>query len=266
MNTRATNLSGGNKRKLSCALTLLVSPSIEFLDEPTSGVDPVSRRSLFKMVKQLKNSSIILTTHRMDEAEQLCDNIAIMINGRIVCFGTPTYLMQNYGGGYEVTIVTSLRKIHQRAFLTKVELKLPGMTSVTYQGISSTDNDKWTTTLKFNHAIELSRLFTIMGELVQSGDVESFVSTRTTLEQVFIHFARFQHNFAQSDNSGFGGIQINPNVLQQTRQPYNYQQQQEMVRYPPEQHYVEPAQYGQPVQAYYEGIQRQTSISTQMPE
>jgi ABC-type multidrug transport system ATPase subunit len=121
----------------------------------------------------------------------LCDNIAIMINGRIVCFGTPTYLMQNYGGGYEVTIVTSLRKIHQRAFLTKVELKLPGMTSVTYQGISSTDNDKWTTTLKFNHAIELSRLFTIMGELVQSGDIESFVSTRTTLEQVFIHFARF---------------------------------------------------------------------------
>jgi ABC-type multidrug transport system ATPase subunit len=51
MNVRAGNLSGGNKRKLSCALTLLVSPTIEFLDEPTTGVDPVSRRSLFRMVK-----------------------------------------------------------------------------------------------------------------------------------------------------------------------------------------------------------------------
>lgn len=51
MNVKAGNLSGGNKRKLCCALTLLVSPSVEFLDEPTSGVDPVSRRSLFKMVK-----------------------------------------------------------------------------------------------------------------------------------------------------------------------------------------------------------------------
>lgn len=167
MNTRATNLSGGNKRKLSCALTLLVSPSIEFLDEPTSGVDPVSRRSLFKMVKQLKGSSIVLTTHRMDEAEQLCDNIAIMINGRIVCFGTPTYLMQQYGGGYEITITTDLGKQHQKMCLTQVELKLPGATHVIYQGKSATENHKWITTLKLNQQIELSRLFEIMSELHQ---------------------------------------------------------------------------------------------------
>ena len=69
LDVRAGNLSGGNKRKLTCALTLLVSPKVEFLDEPTTGVDPVSRRSLFKMIKQLSDSSILLTTHRMDEAE-----------------------------------------------------------------------------------------------------------------------------------------------------------------------------------------------------
>jgi ATP-binding cassette, subfamily A (ABC1), member 3 len=116
MNVRAGNLSGGNKRKLTCALTLLVSPYIEFLDEPTTGVDPVSRRSLFRMIKQLQNSSILLTTHRMDEAEQLCDNIAIMINGRIVCYGSPNYLMQHYGGGYEVTITTNLADVaHARS-------------------------------------------------------------------------------------------------------------------------------------------------------
>lgn len=68
-NVRACNLSGGNQRKLSVAMTLLLSPKVEFLDEPTTGVDPVSRRALFKMIKQLDNSAILMTTHRMDEAE-----------------------------------------------------------------------------------------------------------------------------------------------------------------------------------------------------
>ena len=67
--TKAGELSGGNKRKLVVAMSLIVFPIIELLDEPTTGVDPVSRRSLFKMFKTLKGSSIILTTHRMDEAE-----------------------------------------------------------------------------------------------------------------------------------------------------------------------------------------------------
>jgi ATP-binding cassette subfamily A (ABC1) protein 3 len=67
--TRAVNLSGGNKRKLSCALTLLLCPKVEFLDEPTTGVDPVSRRALFRVVRSLNDSAIILTTHRMDEAQ-----------------------------------------------------------------------------------------------------------------------------------------------------------------------------------------------------
>jgi ATP-binding cassette subfamily A (ABC1) protein 3 len=67
------NLSGGNKRKLVCAMSLVACPACEFLDEPTTGVDPVSRRSLFKMLKRLTDTSLVLTTHRMDEAESLCD-------------------------------------------------------------------------------------------------------------------------------------------------------------------------------------------------
>jgi len=62
-------------------MTLLLRPTIEFMDEPTTGVDPVSRRALFDMIKMLEKSAILLTTHRMDEAELLCDEIAIMING-----------------------------------------------------------------------------------------------------------------------------------------------------------------------------------------
>jgi ATP-binding cassette subfamily A (ABC1) protein 3 len=98
------NLSGGNKRKLICAMSLVACPMVEFLDEPTTGVDPVSRRSLIKMLKRLKNSSMILTTHRMDEAESLCDNIAIMINGRFVCYGSPGHLKTTYGQGYSIAL------------------------------------------------------------------------------------------------------------------------------------------------------------------
>lgn len=97
LHVRACNLSGGNKRKLCCAMTLLLVPKANFLDEPTTGVDPVSRRSLFNLIKHLDDSAVILTTHRMDEAESLCDKIAVMINGKIVCYGTPNYLMQAYG-------------------------------------------------------------------------------------------------------------------------------------------------------------------------
>ena len=105
--TEAMNLSGGNKRKLVCAMSLIACPSVEFLDEPTTGVDPVSRRSLFKMLKGLQDSSMILTTHRMDEAESLCDNIAIMINGRFVCYGSPGHLKATYGEGYSVVLMHS---------------------------------------------------------------------------------------------------------------------------------------------------------------
>ena len=74
---KAMNLSGGNKRKLVCAMSLIGYPSIEFLDEPTTGVDPVSSRSLFKMLKNLSDCSIILTTHKMNEVESLCNNVVI---------------------------------------------------------------------------------------------------------------------------------------------------------------------------------------------
>ena len=82
----------------------MLNPRVLFLDEPTTGVDPVSRRSLNRMVKKMKMASVLLTTHRMDEAEQMCDKIAIMINGRFVVFGSPNYLKTEYGHGYTISI------------------------------------------------------------------------------------------------------------------------------------------------------------------
>ena len=111
LNIRACNLSGGNKRKLCCAMTLLLVPKANFLDEPTTGVDPVSRRSLFNLIKHLDNSANILTTHRMDEAESLCDKIAVMINGKIVCYGSPNYLMQSYGQGYQFSVTYDSQRL-----------------------------------------------------------------------------------------------------------------------------------------------------------
>lgn len=102
------NLSGGNKRKLICAMTLIGNPQIEFMDEPTTGVDPVSCRSLFKMLKNLEESSLILTTHRMDEAESLCDNLVIMVNGRFVCYGSPGQIKSKYGIGYSAWMISTL--------------------------------------------------------------------------------------------------------------------------------------------------------------
>jgi ATP-binding cassette subfamily A (ABC1) protein 3 len=94
-------------------MSLLACPQVEFLDEPTTGVDPVSRRSLFKMLKHLPNCSLILTTHRMDEAESLCDNIAIMINGKFVVMGSPGHLKKEYGTGYAVNIKIASSKLNE---------------------------------------------------------------------------------------------------------------------------------------------------------
>lgn len=113
-NTRSKNLSGGNKRKLCCAQALMLCPRVLFLDEPTAGVDPVSRRSLNRMIKKMKMSSVLLTTHRMDEAEQLCDKLAIMINGRFVVYGTPNYLKTQYGQGYTIELKQDRQKFENQ--------------------------------------------------------------------------------------------------------------------------------------------------------
>jgi ATP-binding cassette subfamily A (ABC1) protein 3 len=82
----------------------MLCPKIEYLDEPTTGVDPVSRRALLRIMKKLSDSAVLLTTHRMDEAETLCDNIAIMINGRFVVYGSPAHLKETYGHGYTLVV------------------------------------------------------------------------------------------------------------------------------------------------------------------
>lgn len=100
--------SGGNKRKLSVAIALIGRPPIIFLDEPSSGMDPQTRRFMWKVISDVsirhKFSTIVLTTHRMDEAEALAQKVAIMVNGYIKAIGSLQKLKDKYGKGYELDI------------------------------------------------------------------------------------------------------------------------------------------------------------------
>ena len=88
---KSKELSGGQKQRFSIATTLINNPKIIFLDEPTTGLDPQARRNLWDLIKEIRaaGTTVILTTHYMDEAEQLCDRIAIMDEGKIIKLDTP---------------------------------------------------------------------------------------------------------------------------------------------------------------------------------
>ena len=90
------SLSGGQKQRLSITTALVHGPKVFFLDEPTTGLDPQARRHLWELIEQVrkKGISVIMTTHYMDEAEMLCDRIAVMDNGRIVAIDTPKNLIK----------------------------------------------------------------------------------------------------------------------------------------------------------------------------
>ncbi|KUF93745.1 Small subunit processome component 20 [Phytophthora nicotianae] len=99
----AGSLSGGNKRKLSVAIAMIGSPAIIFLDEPSTGMDPVSRRFMWDVIADIstrgKASTIVLTTHSMEECEALCSRVGIMVGGRLRCYGSVQHLKSRFGDG-----------------------------------------------------------------------------------------------------------------------------------------------------------------------
>jgi ABC-2 type transport system ATP-binding protein len=101
---RIGNLSGGQKQRLALACALAGDPELLFLDEPTTGLDPQGRRQLWDVVQQFKcgGRTIVLTTHYMEEAERLCDRVAIMDRGKIIALGTPHELIASIGAGHIV--------------------------------------------------------------------------------------------------------------------------------------------------------------------
>jgi ABC-2 type transport system ATP-binding protein len=106
----ARELSGGMRRRLEIARGVLHSPQVLFLDEPTAGLDPQSRRSIWTMLEEMTETdpelSVVLTTHAMDEADHLCDRVAIMDGGRILCEDSPEILKRGLDTGERVEIET----------------------------------------------------------------------------------------------------------------------------------------------------------------
>jgi ABC-2 type transport system ATP-binding protein len=101
-NAYVGKLSGGQKQRLAVALALVGDPELMFLDEPTMGLDPHARRQLWEILRHFKaqGRTILLTTHYMDEAERLCDRIAIVDHGKVIALGTPSELIARLGGDH----------------------------------------------------------------------------------------------------------------------------------------------------------------------
>jgi ABC-2 type transport system ATP-binding protein len=100
------NLSGGQKQKLGMALSLVNDPQVVFLDEPTTGLDPQARRAVWEVIRKLKaeGRTVMLTTHYLEEAEELADRVAIMNHGKIVAMGTTDQIESKFGSGQRMTV------------------------------------------------------------------------------------------------------------------------------------------------------------------
>ncbi|HZP18171.1 MAG TPA: ABC transporter ATP-binding protein [Terriglobales bacterium] len=172
-------LSGGMRRRLEIARGLVHSPRIFFLDEPTTGLDPVSRVAVWEMLTNIKSRrqlTILITTHYMDEADRLCDRIAIVDHGKLVALDTPAALKASVPGSnvIEVQFERAPADWEQRLH------QLAGVTSVQHEGASmyrvlTSDGSRTTTEL-----VEAA---------VQAGvSVKSLSVQNTTLDDVFVHY------------------------------------------------------------------------------
>uniref|UniRef100_UPI00358F4AA8 ATP-binding cassette sub-family A member 2 isoform X1 n=1 Tax=Myxine glutinosa TaxID=7769 RepID=UPI00358F4AA8 len=186
--------SGGDKRKLSTAIALTGCPHLIFLDEPTTGMDPASRRFLWNLILDIVKSgrSVILTSHSMEECEALCTRLAIMVNGRFRCLGSSQHLKNRFGDGYMVTIrakSTSSVKEVTRFFLHNFPdsvLKESHHTRVQFQ-LAGTD-------------ISLAKVFRYLQQDRHVLGIVDYSLSQTTLDHVFVNFAKRQSESRDGDD------------------------------------------------------------------
>lgn len=172
-------LSGGMRRRLEIARGLVHDPRIFFLDEPTTGLDPVSRIAVWEMLNNLKktrNLTMLVTTHYMEEADRLCDRIAIVDHGTLVALGTPVELKQSVPGSNVVEVQFNREDPEWQGRLQK----LSGVTEVQSQSAGVyrvlTSNGSQTTT-------QLVELATSLNEQLTALSVQN-----TSLDDVFVHY------------------------------------------------------------------------------
>jgi ABC-2 type transport system ATP-binding protein len=187
-------LSGGMRRRLEIARGLVHNPRIFFLDEPTTGLDPVSRVAVWEMLDKLRASmklTILITTHYMDEADNLCDRIAIIDHGKLVALDTPLGLKSSVPGSSVIEVQFDKNSIDRKPQLEK----LADVTSVESRGSGEyrlmTSNGSLTTTQLVEMAVSAGD--TIRGLSVQN----------TTLDDVFVYYTGRQLRDEQVKALGF---------------------------------------------------------------
>ncbi|XP_052143913.1 ABC transporter A family member 8-like [Oryza glaberrima] len=175
--------SGGMKRRLSVAISLIGDPKVVYMDEPSSGLDPASRKDLWNAVKSAKQDrTIILTTHSMEEAEFLCDRIGIIANGSLQCIGNSKELKAKYGGSYVLTVTTATGEAEEE--MRRLVQSISPTMNIVYH-ISGTQ--------KFEMAkqeVRISQVFRAMEHAKRRMNVLAWGLADTTLEDVFIRVAR----------------------------------------------------------------------------
>lgn len=195
---RASELSGGNKRKLQFALSLLAYSPVIFLDEPTTGMDPGARRSAWNLIKRAvdKGCSVVLTSHSMEECEALCHRLVIMVAGSFQCIGSVQYLKDKFGNKYSFKLKLAQARgrggsdpppspTSRESVKGFIQERVPG--SVLLEEHSSLLSFEVPAT-----GLKLSGLFAILSQCREQFPIEDFSVSQTTLEQVFVNMARVQ--------------------------------------------------------------------------
>ncbi|KAI8537563.1 hypothetical protein RHMOL_Rhmol09G0033700 [Rhododendron molle] len=173
--------SGGMKRRLSVAISLIGDPKVVYMDEPSTGLDPASRNELWKVVMRAKKErAILLTTHSMDEAEHLCDRLGIFVDGRLQCIGNAKQLKARYGGFYVFTITTSSDNEQE---IERLVRRISPNANKTYH-LSGTQ--------KFElpkNEVKIADVFEVVEVAKSNFIVQAWGIADTTLEDVFIKVA-----------------------------------------------------------------------------
>ncbi|ODM97667.1 ATP-binding cassette sub-family A member 3 [Orchesella cincta] len=222
------NCSGGNKRKISTIVSMIGNPRIIFLDEPTTGMDPVARRHLWDAITLIRNqgTSIVLTSHSMEECEALCTRLAIMVNGRMQILGSPQHLKNKFGKGYTIIAQTAAKVIDPDQPFTRSQqeqgrrrssnksIKRKRSDQQHYWELELQDLRKYieerfpACTLKDIHPcfvhyhihpdvnVSWGELFSAMEVAKVRFKLEAYSVGQTSLEQVFLNFTKSQINTA----------------------------------------------------------------------
>jgi ABC-2 type transport system ATP-binding protein len=171
-------LSGGQRQRLAVACALVGDPQLLLLDEPTTGLDPQSRRQLWDIIRDFRSQgrTVLFTTHYMDEAERLCDRVAIVDHGQVIALGTPSALIAQFGGGNVIEF--TLEEAHADGQLDPAALTdLPDVQSARWE------NDHYRLSVRQLHVA----LPALLGRLQQTGhDLAGLTTRHAGLEDVFV--------------------------------------------------------------------------------